>query len=377
MKKIFFFFLIVIGGEKIMAQNIGIGTSTPTALLDVNGSVHLRHADSTAGFWLQGNAGTNRSFWGVMDENTLGIFGNGGAGWAFTINMQNKHTGIGTQNPGASLDVNGRVRLRRAGGFNAGFSLVGTSSNYRSFFGLIDDNHLGIYSSTTATWHTAMNVINGNMGFGTAVPTARLDVNGTMMLRGGSPKKGCILLSSDANGNMMWQPPVGFITNGLNSLLSTHVNQWKTIPYSINQVAYDEGNVYSNDYRFTAPYDGFYELTIQLGMYSDYYADATDIRIMLVRNGSHTELMRYDVNQVYNTILNTNTNPISLFKDPNRIELIYNTGGLILNANDSLYAQMYIDGNAWTHIGGNFTTNGGAPLEYDACKFTGHLIRRL
>lgn len=376
MKKFLFFLLTMTAGVKLIAQKVGIGTSTPSALLDVNGPVHLRHNDSTAGFWLQGNAGTNRSFWGIEEESSIGIFGNAGAGWAFNIDLANGYTGIGLANPGSKLDVNGRMRLRTTPSFNAGFSLIGTSNNFRSFFGTIDDNHLGIYSLTTFNWHTAMNVINGNTGFGTTAPTAKLDVNGSMILRGDNPKKGSVLVSSDANGNTMWQPPLGFSVSGLTSFQSIPVNEWRTIPFGPN-VHYDEGDVFSLPARFHAPYDGLYEFNLRIGMHDDFSVDAANIRLMLVRNGSSAELIRYDFNQVYNTFLNTNTNPPTLHKDPRVVELTYNTGGLQLNANDSIYAQMYIDGNAWTYIAGQFTTTGGAFLVFDKCNFTGHLIRRL
>lgn len=45
---------------------------------------------------------------------------------------------------------------------------------------------------------------SGNMGIGTAKPTAMLDVNGLVRIRGGNPKAGYAYTSDDANGNGKW-----------------------------------------------------------------------------------------------------------------------------------------------------------------------------
>jgi hypothetical protein len=80
----------------------------------------------------------------------------------------------------------------------------------RSFFGTLNDDHVGIYGNGGAGWNFVMNVENGNTGIGTSAPTAKLDVNGTIRLRGGYPKTGSVLTSTDVNGNTTWQAPVAF-----------------------------------------------------------------------------------------------------------------------------------------------------------------------
>jgi hypothetical protein len=47
-----------------------------------------------------------------------------------------------------------------------------------------------------------------NVGIGTNSPAANLDLNGTLRIRGTSPKKGSILTSNDANGNATWADPI-------------------------------------------------------------------------------------------------------------------------------------------------------------------------
>ncbi|MES2648244.1 MAG: hypothetical protein V4717_15310 [Bacteroidota bacterium] len=46
----------------------------------------------------------------------------------------------------------------------------------------------------------------GNLGIGVSAPTARLDVNGTVRIRGGNPSVGDVLTATDANGNAEWKP---------------------------------------------------------------------------------------------------------------------------------------------------------------------------
>jgi hypothetical protein len=96
-----------------LAQNVGIGTNTPDFKLDVNGRMRIRHtAGFTAGLWLDGPTLTTRSFIGSVDDNHVGIYGNGGAGWKMVMNVENGNVGLGTTAPTAGLDLNGTLRIR-------------------------------------------------------------------------------------------------------------------------------------------------------------------------------------------------------------------------------------------------------------------------
>lgn len=51
-------------------------------------------------------------------------------------------------------------------------------------------------------------VQEGNVGIGTLTPDAKLDVDGTVIIRGGDPAPGKVLTSVDTDGNAVWQAVV-------------------------------------------------------------------------------------------------------------------------------------------------------------------------
>jgi hypothetical protein len=72
--------------------NTGIGNSNPSYLLDLNGRMRIRSGGSnifSAGIWFNNNANTEAAFFGMEDDTHIGMFGNGGANWKFTMNTQN------------------------------------------------------------------------------------------------------------------------------------------------------------------------------------------------------------------------------------------------------------------------------------------------
>ncbi|MBK6783278.1 MAG: hypothetical protein IPG79_05575 [Saprospiraceae bacterium] len=92
--------------------NIGMGSVTPAFKLDLNGRMRIRQDTSTAGIWFDGSSSPTRSLMGTINDNYVGIFGNGGAGWNFAMEVNNGNIGIGTSSPTSRLDINGTLRLR-------------------------------------------------------------------------------------------------------------------------------------------------------------------------------------------------------------------------------------------------------------------------
>ncbi|MBK8021894.1 MAG: hypothetical protein IPK19_10845 [Chloroflexi bacterium] len=69
--------------------NVGIGTTTPGHQLDVANRIRIRQGSSgSAGVWLfQSTPNADRAFIGMADDNTVGLWGNGGIGWGLRMNV--------------------------------------------------------------------------------------------------------------------------------------------------------------------------------------------------------------------------------------------------------------------------------------------------
>ncbi len=66
------------------------------------------------------------------------------------------------------------------------------------------------YKENTASTPTTINdniYTLGDVGIGTNAPTASLDVNGSIRIRGGAPERGKMLTATDADGNAIWATP--------------------------------------------------------------------------------------------------------------------------------------------------------------------------
>lgn len=96
------------------SQNVGIGTATPGYKLDVSGRMRIRHETQSAGIWLDASNSVNRAFIGMVNDDHVGLYGNGSS-WRLAMNVNNGNIGVSTTSPTASLDVSGTMRYRGSG----------------------------------------------------------------------------------------------------------------------------------------------------------------------------------------------------------------------------------------------------------------------
>ncbi|MBC7884325.1 MAG: hypothetical protein H7X99_02545, partial [Saprospiraceae bacterium] len=161
------------------SQNAGIGTQTPDHKLHIAGNIPtLLKLDNTTNL----NTGIMSEMYfktGTHYTGALKTIGNS----AFTSRlgfftyavtnptallermsiMDNGYVGIGTNNPGFLLDVNGRMRVRNGGG-TAGIAFMDANNiANKGFVGMKDDSEVGFYGYTGAGWGLTMNVSSGDV----------------------------------------------------------------------------------------------------------------------------------------------------------------------------------------------------------------------
>jgi ribosomal protein S6E (S10) len=214
-----------VDGQLSTSGNVGIGTTTPGAKLEVAGQVKITGGTPGVGKVLTSDA-TGLASWSAsapvytevdpkVGANTTNYVSkwNGSALVAGTVFDNGTNVGIGTATPNEKFDVNGAIQFRGTSAgyattqsvgmidfYNAGsrflsFGANGTTRGIFSWYQAGQNNALG---------QEAMRIdANGNLGVGTTVPGAKLEVAGQVKITGGTPGAGKVL-TSDATGLASW-----------------------------------------------------------------------------------------------------------------------------------------------------------------------------
>jgi hypothetical protein len=184
-----------------LTGNVGIGTSSPSAKLEVNGQVKITGGSPGAGKVLTSDAG------GLATWQTPTSGGGPDGDWAISGNnmyaMPSGNVGIGTMSPGSKLEVAGSSSRAVVQGTNtgAGVGVQGESSSNHGVVGksTMDDgihgesaNGYGVYGSSNsgsgvygtsasgnAGYFSGKAYFSGNVGIGTENATQLLHVYGS------------------------------------------------------------------------------------------------------------------------------------------------------------------------------------------------------
>jgi len=179
--------------------NVGIGTTTPTARLDIEGQIRIRGGSPAAGRVLTSGA-DGTATWGTMTGLPTGISGqtlrHDGTNWVANSIIFNNGTnvGIGTTNPVHRLDIATgasnvktydfglETTVNTTGGWARSKRFRNENNNVTSAFGALNEIAYiatGFNPAVDPTGHQSIRLSvlsNGNVGIGTTNPGARLEV---------------------------------------------------------------------------------------------------------------------------------------------------------------------------------------------------------
>ncbi len=247
---------------------VGVTGAATQPKLEVNGQVKINGGTPGLGKVLTSDA-TGLATWQTPAAG-------GGTQWTTSgTNMYNNNTGstmIGTSIPSVAANklyvlASGTDGIRSVS--DAGCAVCAQNTNGSAVSGTTSGSGYGGYFASTTG--SALITGTGNVGIGTFGPSQKLDIDGQIRIRGGSPAAGKVL-TSGADGTATWEnsPVVGSqwslsgigVTNA-NSTTSVHI---KT---STDEALRIEGG--------TSSYTSIYESGSYRGYIGSYSGAAADV----------------------------------------------------------------------------------------------------
>jgi hypothetical protein len=234
-----------------MGGNVGIGTTSPTATLDVNGTLEVGSSvvatgtNSVAlGYITTASGGFsaamgNQSVASGGSSTAMGYKNNASGNWStamggltvasgvastamgiYTVASGYSSTAMGYTTTAASYD---EVVIGQYNALGASTSALGWVTTDPLF-------EIGIGSTTTSTADAMAVLKNGNVGIGTTAPQATLDVNGSINVPYGSAGAESITFGALQDGFHWGQP---FILSNINIYgLAVHENGQSQLVYN-------------------------------------------------------------------------------------------------------------------------------------------------
>ena len=292
------------------SNNVGVGTIAPLAKLNVHGaSGDVGLTVSNAAFSSASDTeslrflnagvtkGTIQLTSGDLAIRTDGVSGND----LFLQNSGSGRVGIGNTDPSSKLDVSGAITLRPSGATagagrmffdsSAGNKLK-ISENGSSFVEVLSGTgstgYLPKYNNGTTVANSLIYDDGTNVGIGTAIPGAKLEIvgplNGTLKIVDGSQGLGKVL-TSNASGMATWAASTLSSVGASVYIQAAMTNQFSFNYVPFNNEYYDTANMHSlsvNPTRVYAPQTGKYLITATVGIdcVSGQTGDGIDISLI-------------------------------------------------------------------------------------------------
>ena len=281
--------------------NIGIGTATPSAKLEVAGNVKIVDGTQGSGKVLTSDA-NGLATWQAptsvveTDPKVGSLSNNKIPRWNGTSLIDGSiiddgHVGINTNTPQRTLDVYGDIAQgmwldnlpsRRIGVMDATTHVAGMEIENTTLTGLYSQKvHFLSHHHSNGYGRRVTIDEDGKVGIGTETPQAKLDIVGNIKIADGTQSQGAIL-TSDANGQASWTASAGCVIRAetwtspaSGTGYATGVAFSPTFMYSSgifgdtrlvnpNGAFYDIGTFPNHSGVFTAPAEGYYELSIKV-----------------------------------------------------------------------------------------------------------------
>ena len=164
--------------------NMGIGTTIPNYILDVNGRPRIRYNGSTPGIWYNKADNTEAAFIGMVNDTTYGFWGNSTVGnWKMGFDVKNAQMGIGISDPTAPLsfanDIGNKIALW--GDANGGHYGLGIQGSLLQLYSSASNADIAFgYGSSSAFTEQMRIKGTGEVGIGTVNPISKLEVKSSL-----------------------------------------------------------------------------------------------------------------------------------------------------------------------------------------------------